>query len=131
MDEKLTPHRQVVLDVVKASKDHPTARQVFERSTARSPKLSFATVYNALKYLAEAGRLRLIRFGDDAVRYDPMLERHDHLVCRGCGRIHDAMGGAAPALPGGFKPPQGFEVEEITIQITGLCGECGAARKRK
>jgi Fur family peroxide stress response transcriptional regulator len=124
MEEKLTPHRQVVLDVVKAAKDHPTAREVFERSSQRSPKLSFATVYNALKYLTEAGLLRLIRFGDDAVRYDPMLERHDHLICRRCGRILDAVGTSTPGLPRGFSPPQGFQVEEITMQISGVCGEC-------
>ena len=64
MENKLTPHRQVVLDVVRANRNHPTAREVFEESSKLSPKLSIATVYNALKYLTDAGLLRLIRFGD-------------------------------------------------------------------
>jgi Fur family peroxide stress response transcriptional regulator len=131
MDEKLTPHRQVVLDVVRASPDHPTARQVFERSSKVSPRLSFATVYNALKYLTETGHLRQIRFGDDAVRYDPMLDRHDHLLCRRCGRIHDALGTHTPTLPQNFTPPDGFEVEEITVQIMGVCGECRSVAQQK
>ena len=129
MEDKLTPHRAVVLEVVQASHDHPTARQIFERASAKSERLSFATVYNALKHLTEAGLLRLIRFGDDAVRYDPMLERHDHLMCRVCGRILDAAGTPAPALPREFKSPPGFEVEEITLQIMGVCGECRAQEK--
>jgi Fur family peroxide stress response transcriptional regulator len=124
MDEKLTPHRQVVLDVIRASHDHPTAKQVFERALKVAPKLSFATVYNALNHLAEAGSLRLIRFGDDALRYDPMLDRHDHLMCRVCGRIIDVMEAPTPSLPRGFTPPEGFEVEEITLHIMGLCGAC-------
>lgn len=125
---KLTPHRQVVLDIVKSSRNHPTAREVFEQSSKISPKLSFATVYNALKYLTDEGHLRLIRFGDDAVRYDPMTDRHDHLVCRDCGIIFDAIGGEAPALPRGFAMPEGFQVEEATVQFQGLCGDC--RRKR-
>jgi Fe2+ or Zn2+ uptake regulation protein len=127
MENKLTPHRQVVLEVLKASQNHPTAREVFEASAKLSPKLSFATVYNALKYLTEAGLVRLIRFGDDAVRYDPMTERHDHLICRGCGSIFDAMGIPAPALPSAFALPEGFEVEEITVQFQGTCGRCRKA----
>lgn len=125
MESKLTPHRQVVLDIVKGSRNHPTAREVFEESSRVSPKLSFATVYNALKYLSDAGHLRLIRFGDDAVRYDPMMERHDHLVCRSCGSIFDAVGAPAPSLPEGFNPPEGFLVEEVTVQFQGICGPCG------
>jgi Fur family peroxide stress response transcriptional regulator len=124
METKLTPHRQLVLDIVRAAKDHPTARDVFERSGKLSPKLSFATVYNALKYLAEEGLIRLIRFGDDAVRYDPMVERHDHLICRRCGSIFDAVGAPPASLPAGFVAPEGFHVEEVMVQFNGVCGPC-------
>lgn len=126
MESKLTPHRQVVLDIVKSSRNHPTAREVFEQSSRISPKLSFATVYNALKYLSETGHVRVLRFGDDAVRYDPMMERHDHLVCRQCGAVFDAVGGPSPSLPPGFDAPEGFRVEEVTVQFQGICGDCGA-----
>lgn len=124
METKLTPHRQVVLDIVRAALDHPTAREVFERSARLSPKLSFATVYNALKYLSDEGLIRLIRFGDDAVRYDPMVERHDHLICRNCGSIFDAVGGQPAALPSGFVAPEGFLIEEVMVQFNGVCGAC-------
>lgn len=136
MEPRLTPHRQVVLDVVRSSMDHPTAREVYERSSRLAPRLSFATVYNSLKFLAQEGRVRLVRFGDDAVRYDPRTERHDHLVCRGCGEVHDAVGGRAPSLPEGFRLPDGFQVEEADVHFTGLCGACrargqaGGGRKR-
>jgi Fur family peroxide stress response transcriptional regulator len=131
METRLTPHRQVVLDVIRSSTDHPTAREVYERSSRIAPRLSFATVYNSLKFLAEEGKVRLVRFGDEAVRYDPMTERHDHLVCRGCGAVHDAVGGRAPLLPEGFRLPEGFQVEDTSIQFNGLCGACRARGKGK
>jgi Fur family transcriptional regulator, peroxide stress response regulator len=124
MEEKLTAHRQAVLDIVRTGKDHPSARQVFERSAGQSPRLSFATVYNALKYLTEKKYLRTIRVGDDALRYDPIENRHDHLVCRVCGGIEDVMGGTKPMLPQGVAGPDGFQVEEISIQYLGVCAKC-------
>ena len=124
MESKLTRHRQAVLDIVKSSKDHPTAREVFEHSARHTPRLSFATVYNALRYLTENGHIRQLRFGDEAVRYDPMLERHDHLICRRCGRVLDALGPEPAVARGGFPAVEGFEVEEVTVQYLGLCGDC-------
>src|SRR5689334_4236424 len=91
MRRHLTSHRQTVLEVVQQSHDHPTARQVFERAVQRAPKLSFATVYNSLKFLTEEGLLRQFSFGEDAVRYDGMLRRHDHLICRKCHRVDDLI----------------------------------------
>ena len=123
MEGKLTPHRLSVLEIVRASPDHPTAREVFERSSRRALKLSFATVYNALNHLTEAGHLRALRFGDGAVRFDPMTGRHDHILCRACGALFDAVGLPEPALPPGAAPA-GFLVEDVTVQYRGLCAAC-------
>lgn len=126
---KLTPHRRTVLNLVRSGKDHPTARELFERAGSSSSRFSFATVYNALKYLTGQGLLRTIRTGDDAVRYDPVLERHDHLICRVCGRLEDLRRkrksvpspSAAPSVPGNFL------IEEVSIQYLGICGDCRKA----
>ena len=124
MQERLTPHRQAVLEIVRAGKNHPTAREVFERSALHSPRLSFATVYNALRYLTEKKYLRTIRVGDDALRFDPTEGPHDHLVCRVCGGIEDVMGGTRPLLPPGIAGPEGFQVEDISVQYLGVCADC-------
>ncbi|MFN2480140.1 MAG: transcriptional repressor, partial [Pyrinomonadaceae bacterium] len=47
----LTPQRQVVLQVVRGSGEHLTAAQVFEAARRLRPSISFATVYNSLRYL--------------------------------------------------------------------------------
>jgi Fur family peroxide stress response transcriptional regulator len=120
-----------VLSLVRAGKDHPNAREVFERSGAHSPRLSFATVYNALKFLTGRKLLRIIRAGDDAARYDPVLERHDHLICRVCGSIDDSPGEAPQGPAAGLAGPRGFQVEEMTVQYTGVCAKCRRAEAAK
>ena len=121
---ELTSHRHTVLQVVQTSHDHPTARMVYERALKRSPKLSFATVYNSLKYLAEQGMVRQFNFGEDSARYDGTLDRHDHLVCRKCGKVDDFTRITPPQAGRDFDLPRGFKAEELSIQITGLCEKC-------
>lgn len=123
MKHQLTSHRKTVFDVVKASMDHPTARQVFDRAIQKSPRLSFATVYNSLKYLSDHGLIKQVSFGEDYVRYDGMLNRHDHLFCRNCHQVADLMDLAIPPTSN-FSLPLGFKVEEVSLKITGLCQDC-------
>lgn len=130
-EASLTPHRMAVLTLVRMGKNHPTAREVFERSGAHSPRLSFATVYNALKFLTGLKLLRMIRVGDDAARYDPVMERHDHLICRVCGSIDDSLGPAPQGPTAGLSGRKGFQVEEVTVQFTGICAKCRKAEAGK
>ena len=118
----LTKHRETVLTVVQSSKDHPTARQVFDRSLKRDPRLSMATVYNSLNFLTSGGFIRRMEAGEEGARYDGILARHDHLVCRQCGRIEDVDMLPADKLRMTQYPH--FQVEEVSLRVTGLCADC-------
>ncbi len=86
---KLTPQREAVLQVIRAREDHPTANEIFEAARAILPAISYATVYNSLRYLRETGLVHEINFGDSASRYDGITERHDHAICTNCGKLVD------------------------------------------
>src|SRR5262245_3174482 len=88
-DPRLTPRRRAVLRAVHESCGHPTAAEVFEQTRKAMPAISFATVYNALRYLTERGLVREITFGKGASCYDRETGRHDHAVCSGCGSLVD------------------------------------------
>src|SRR5688500_7355780 len=85
----LTPQREVVLRVIRDSKTHLTANEVFACAKAKLPTISFATVYNSLRYLKEAGHIGEIQFGNGASRFDAMTHRHDHALCTDCGALVD------------------------------------------
>jgi Fur family peroxide stress response transcriptional regulator len=118
----LTKHRETVLTVVQSSKDHPTARQVFERSLTRDPRLSMATVYNSLNFLTEGGYVRRLDSGEEGTRYDGILAQHDHLICRSCGSIEDVD--LLPVERNRFSTVSNFQVEEVSLRVTGLCARC-------
>jgi Fur family peroxide stress response transcriptional regulator len=77
------------LQVIRESGEHLTANGVFENARQILPGISFATVYNSLRYLKEAGHIAEISFGNGASRFDSMTSRHDHAICTKCGKLVD------------------------------------------
>src|SRR6476619_1816121 len=86
---ELTKQRHSVLSVIRGSDKHMTANEVFEDARRLLPGISFATVYNSLRYLRDEGLIGEVRFGADCTRYDRKLTRHDHALCTACGKLVD------------------------------------------
>lgn len=118
----LTKHRETVLSVIQSSKDHPTAKQVYERSLKKDPRLSMATVYNSLNFLTSGGYIRRMEGGEEGARFDGILARHDHLICRKCGKVEDVD--VLPSDKARLASFPNFQVEEVTLRVTGLCAAC-------
>ena len=104
--------------------DHPTARDVFESARNYLPAISYATVYNSLRYLRDEGLLREIRFGDGASRYDGITERHDHAICSECGKLVDFDLAEAADLMNKAARKSRFQAESVHLTLVGLCPDC-------
>ena len=120
----LTRQRQVVLEAVRQSEQHLTANEVFEAARKLLPTISFATVYNSLRYLKEAGLVSEITFGNAASRYDRETRRHDHAVCTGCGKLVDIDLPETVELMRAAARRSKFKPESIHLTLTGLCPDC-------
>ncbi len=125
--DALTPQRRAVLRVVTESPEHPTANEIFEAARRELPSISFATVYNSLKYLKEAGLVREIHFGKGSSRYDSETARHDHAVCSRCGKLVDFDLAETPQLIRAAARRSRFKPESIHLTLVGLCPDCQAA----
>ena len=123
----LTPQRRAVLRVVAESDGHLTANEIFEAARRELPSISFATVYNSLKYLREAGLLHEINFGKGSSRYDRETARHDHAVCSRCGKLVDFDLAETPQLIRAAARRSRFKPESIHLTLVGLCPDCQAA----
>ncbi len=120
----LTRQRQVVFDVVRSGDHHPTAAEVFEAARKSLPGISFATVYNSLRYLKEQGMVREIAFGNGASRYDRETDRHDHAICSACGKLVDFdLPGTVALIPAAARASR-FRAESVHLTLVGLCPKC-------
>jgi Fur family peroxide stress response transcriptional regulator len=120
----LTRQRRVVLAVVQASEGHLTASEIYEAARKMLPSISYATVYNSLRYLKEAGLLHEINFGNGASRYDRETERHDHAICTGCGKLVDIDLPEIMGLMRTASRRSQFKPHSIQLTLTGLCPDC-------
>ncbi|MFL6467930.1 MAG: Fur family transcriptional regulator [Pyrinomonadaceae bacterium] len=120
----LTRQREVVLQVISDSHEHLTANEVFASAKALLPSISFATVYNSLRYLKDAGHIAEIQFGNGASRFDRMTSRHDHAICTGCGKLVDIEMEHPEELVKRAAKISKFKPESIEFTLRGRCPEC-------
>jgi Fe2+ or Zn2+ uptake regulation protein len=125
-ERSLTPQRQAVLRVINESHDHLTANEIFEAARRVLPSISFATVYNSLKFLTAAGLVSEISFGKGASRYDRETARHDHAVCTDCGKLVDFDLEETPQLVRAAARRSHFKPKWIYLTLLGVCPECQA-----
>jgi Fur family peroxide stress response transcriptional regulator len=120
----LTKQREVVLRVIRDADSHLTANEVFGAAKDLLPSISFATVYNSLRFLKEAGHIAEIQFGNGASRFDRMTHRHDHAICTACGKLVDIdMEHPAEIIKMAAKRSK-FKPQSLEFTLRGLCPDC-------
>lgn len=124
---KVTPQRQCIFRILHGASEHPTAEWVFEQASAELPTISLRTVYQTLNDLAQMGEIQSLELGTGSSRFDPTVEPHHHLVCDGCGQVHDVHA-RYPGVVVSDEDAHGFTVTSTEIVFRGLCARCRTHR---
>jgi len=85
---KYTNQRVEILNYFNNSINHPTVEEVYNEFWKKLTRISKATVYQNLKYLAEKSLIREVNV-KGVSRFESNLKSHHHLICKNCGRIMD------------------------------------------
>lgn len=123
-DLGLTRQREVVLRVIRDEPEHLTAGEIFDKAKQLLPTISFATVYNSLRYLMNAGHIAEISFGNGASRFDSKITRHDHALCVKCGKLVDMEIELPSEITSFAAEFSGFQPESIELTLRGICPDC-------
>jgi Fur family transcriptional regulator, peroxide stress response regulator len=127
---RLTRYRKAVLETLRSTHDHPTAADVFHLVRRRRPGVAYATIYNALNWLERGGLIARIKLADEAARYDPIVERHDHLVCSSCGALKDVTLRLPSRVWAHVARGTRFRVDGYRTELFGLCARCSAGNAK-
>ena len=121
----MTKYEKKILELVTSSHSHMTTEQVFDALRKTYPTVALATVYNNLNRLLKEGQIRKISVEGMPDRYD-RIQRHDHLVCRECGKLSDVDLGD---LTGELEAKAGLPIFSYDLKLLYLCEECRQKRK--
>ncbi len=122
---RMTGNRQIVLEVLRSTKSHPTAQDVFMAARELQPQIGFATVYRTLDWLVRNGLAQEIyRDKDGAAHYDANVSRHDHAICSHCGRIVDTEAPLHALAYAIIERATGFRIDWHATQFSGVCAAC-------
>lgn len=119
---KITPQRQAILKLLEGNQTHPSAESIHSEIFKKYPGMSFATVYNTLSKLIEAGEIRELDIDPHKKRFDPCVTPHTHFYCKICGKIFDIVYDASRSV--NIKNIDGHQVEVIQVNLKGVCKNC-------
>lgn len=130
--------RSIILDIVKAGTDHPTAEQIYELARKELPTIGVATVYRNLNMLAENGDIVRISQPGGVDRFDGRTGEHYHMRCSVCGGLTDLCPESPEALAElkekvrtTFGLPEDRETCLSATLLTGVCDRCRLRAERR
>lgn len=123
----MTKYGTKILEIVSASRSHMTAEEIFDTLRRTYPVVVLATVYNNLNRLLQEGLIRKVSVEGMPDRYD-RIQRHDHLVCKGCGRLLDIDLGDLTAQ---LEEKAGISILSYDLKLMYLCENCKKKIEKK
>lgn len=128
MRHRQTRQRELILDIVRSTMDHPTAEWVYRQARRRLPRISLATVYRNLKELADEGAIREMYSGGEPARFDANTGRHYHIRCVSCGRVNDLPISVDRRLEEEAGRAMNYRILGHEVEVLGVCPGCQSAR---
>ena len=116
---RMTSQRQIIIQVIEESDDHPDVDQLYLRSVEFDNTISIATVYRTVKLLEEAGLIERLEFGDGRSRYEEAGEHHEHLVDIETGEVHEFYNEELETLKTEIARGMGFDLIDHRLELYG------------
>lgn len=124
---RFTRQRRVLYEALCATKQHPTAEELYVAVTPATPGMSLATVYNTLEALCRAGLAQKLPSPDGTARYDAGVDNHVHARCLKTGKVMDLPDDLnrqfLASLPADalaqFEQQFRFKIQRIRIELIG------------
>ena len=116
---RMTSQRQIIIQVIEESDDHPDVDQLYLRSVELDNTISIATVYRTVKLLEEAGLIERLEFGDGRSRYEEAGEHHEHLVDIETGEVHEFFNEELETLKTEIAREMGYDLIDHRLELYG------------
>lgn len=121
---KYTNQRVEILNFLQGNLRHPTVEDVYEGVKKKLTRISKATVYQNLKFLANKGLIQEVNI-KGVSRFEPNITPHHHIICKNCGSIVDFESKDLTDFSlEVIKKKKEFKIESTNTNFFGICNKC-------
>lgn len=121
---KVTPQRLAVYNVLKDTKEHPSAETIYNKLLPMYPTMSLATVYKSLEVFKNMGLVQELDLGEGSSRYDANTKYHPHIYCIKCSKVEDVSDDMLYDLLDGVREKTGYDIVKQQLYFYGYCPKC-------
>jgi Fur family ferric uptake transcriptional regulator len=126
--KRSTWQKTAVKEQLDAFQGFVSAQELHQEILAVGKKLGLTTVYRALTELVRSGEADALNAEDGETKYRNCTPKHHHhLICRKCGRTEEFELAGFEAETEQIASSHGFSDVSHSIELFGICGECGVA----
>lgn len=127
--QRITNQRRLLLQLLRRSKGHLDADELFRLAKEREARLSLSTVYRTLRLFKELGLIEERHFSEDHHHYEAKGERdHHHVVCLGCGKVIEFDFPLAGKMKEDVSKQTSFDILSVDVSMEGYCDRCRHGR---
>ena len=121
----LTSQRRLLLELIHQADGHVDAKELYLRASSKDESISPATVYRSLNLFKQLGLVDERRLGQVRCYYEiRQTPEHQHLVCRGCGKIIEFESPLIRKLVDRVQRNHRFNVTKAELYLEGYCEQC-------
>jgi Fur family peroxide stress response transcriptional regulator len=121
---KATPQRIAICRIAMNSREHPTAKSIYDKVKKVHPTVSLATVYKTLEVLRDLNLIQELNFSKGQARFDSYVKPHVNLICLHCGNIEDLDDPTAREISDRVSVATKFIPNGQRIDVYGVCPKC-------
>lgn len=111
--------RNLILNIINNSTNHPTAYDIYKKSKTIFPNISLGTIYRNLNLLYEKNMIIKVHTNDAVEHYDKVHNKHTHFICDICNTIYDIEEKLKIR-----KTINGNKILDYSLNYTGICHKC-------
>ncbi len=120
--ENFSCKRNAILDYIKGTTEHPSAKMVYEKLKPLYPDLSLGTVYRNISLFKNKGYVTAVANVNGEERIDGNVAPHGHFVCNCCGNVYDIFDNLTAEST--YLEANGFVIESHFTTYYGKCNQC-------
>jgi len=128
---RMTLQRKTILNILRQTKSHPSADEIYELVRKQLPRISLGTVYRNLELLAKMGLIQKLELGGTIKRFDWNPNKHYHIRCLICGQVDDAPIAPLNKLEDELYGATVFSIIGHRLEFEGLCPNCTEKEAQK